>query len=96
MTETKKSPTSNLFVPRTVKRRGIEAKPWHVLVLGLEDSPLWEFCQLFHECIAEGATCIAVGPGFDISTDKKDYVIAYSTHPEYSVGDTIPIHMRAD
>ena len=91
--EPNKSPSSNAFVCRTVKNKGNRAEPWHVIVLGLDDASLWEFCQLFYECIAEGATCIAVGPGFEVSRDKNDYIVAYSTHPEYSVGDAIPVHL---
>jgi len=59
------------------------------------NAPLWKFCNLFHKAIVEhGAAIVAVGQGDCV--DGSQYVVGYSTEPDYPVGQShCPIDLIA-
>jgi hypothetical protein len=66
--------------------------PGGMVVIG-GDAPTWKFCNLFHKCIMEGAAVVATGVGVEKSTDRRDYIVAYSTDKEYPISKSIGIDL---
>jgi len=64
-----------------------------MVVIGAGNAPLWQVCKLFQKAVMHGASVIAVGPGADITTNHKEYVVAYSLDEEYPIGSCIPVDM---
>ena len=62
--------------------------PGGMVILG-KDAPVWEYCNLFHKCVMEGASVIAIAHGIDTLADTNSSVIAYSTDRRYQIGKTI-------
>ena len=53
------------------------------------DAPVWMYCNLLHECIKAGAGAVAIAHSIDVTKDTDSAIIAYSTDPDYQVGETL-------
>jgi hypothetical protein len=70
----------------------LKVHPGGMVVIG-GDAPLWKFCNLFHQCIVEGAKVVAAGVGVDKSQNHNDYTVAYSLDEDYPIGSPIPVDL---
>ena len=53
------------------------------------DAPVWKYCNLFHQCVTEGAGVVAIAHGIDTKTNSDASVVAYSTSAGYQIGQMI-------
>ena len=59
------------------------------LVILSGDAPVWKYCDMFHQCVTEGAGVIAIAHGIDTKTNSAASIVAYSNSAEFQIGQTI-------
>jgi hypothetical protein len=53
------------------------------------DAPVWEYCNLCIQAVAENAAIVSVGHGIDVTASPDDAIVIYSTNNYYGIGEPL-------
>ena len=71
-----------------VEKPHSKAQPGEIVVL-FGEAPVWKYCGMMHNVIAEGAAVVAIAYGIDTETNGGASIIAYTTDSDYTFGETL-------